>query len=46
MREAGAEIAGVLALVDREEGGREALEQKGLRVISLITVTEILAAGS
>ena len=46
VREAGAEIAGVLALVDREEGGREALEQKGLRVISLITATEILTAGS
>src|SRR5207248_6246001 len=46
VREAGAEIAGVLALVDREEGGREALGRKGLRALSLITVTGILARGS
>jgi orotate phosphoribosyltransferase len=28
--------------VDREEGGREALEEKGLRVIRLLTAADIL----
>ncbi len=37
-----ADIAGVLALVDREEGGRERLEQAGLSVISLTRASEIL----
>src|ERR671934_2643257 len=32
---AGGEVAGVLALVDREEGGREALEGEGLDVRAL-----------
>lgn len=35
-------ILGVLALVDREEGGREALEQAGLKVCSLTTASEIV----
>ena len=43
LRNAHATILGVLALVDREEGGREALEAEGARVISLATKTEILA---
>jgi orotate phosphoribosyltransferase len=30
LREAGYEVAGVIALVDRQEGGREAIEQAGL----------------
>ncbi|MEO8560484.1 MAG: orotate phosphoribosyltransferase [bacterium] len=36
-------IVGVLALVDREEGGREAIESAGLPVISLTRATEIVA---
>jgi len=44
IRDAGGEVAGVLALVDRGEGGREALEEKGLRVISLVTAADILGA--
>jgi len=43
VRAGGGEILGVLALVDREEGGREALEAKGLRVMSLVTGSDILA---
>jgi orotate phosphoribosyltransferase len=43
VREAGGEVAGVLAVVDREEGGREALEAEGLRVVALVRATEILA---
>jgi len=37
-------IAGVLALVDREEGGREALEAQGHRVVSLALASEITAS--
>ena len=35
-------VAGVLALVDREEGGREAIEAVGVPVISLVTAQELL----
>jgi orotate phosphoribosyltransferase len=42
-RAVGAVVAGVLALVDREEGGREAIEAAGLPVISLTRASEILA---
>src|SRR5206468_8416827 len=37
VRLAGGDVLGVLALVDRDEGGREALESKGLRVKTLVT---------
>jgi orotate phosphoribosyltransferase len=43
IRDAGGIIAGVLALVDREEGGREALETTGLQVIALTRASEIVA---
>lgn len=42
IRAAGGTILGVLALVDREEGGREALEAAGLSVVSLVTATQLL----
>jgi orotate phosphoribosyltransferase len=41
VRAAGAAILGVLALVDREEGGREHLESLGFVVRSLARATEI-----
>ncbi len=37
-------VAGVLALVDREEGGREAIEATGTSVISLVAVSQIIKA--
>lgn len=43
VRAAGGEVVGVLALVDRQEGGREFLEQMGLPVVSLVTAAEIVA---
>lgn len=43
LRAAGAEVLGVLAVVDREEGGREAIEAEGLKAISLARAGEILA---
>lgn len=39
---AGGIVAGVLALVDREEGGREAIEAAGVPVISLVTAQELM----
>jgi len=42
LREEGATILGVLAVVDREEGGREALEKLGYHVVVLTTTTELL----
>jgi len=42
IRAAGGFVSGVLALVDREEGGREALENAGLSVISLTRASEIV----
>jgi orotate phosphoribosyltransferase len=43
LRAAGGEVLGVLSVVDREEGGREALEAKGLAVESLARAAEITA---
>lgn len=42
VRAAGGTVIGVLALVDREEGGRETLESEGLAVISLARASEIV----
>ena len=44
VRNAKASVAGVLALVDRGEGGREAIENAGVSVISLATSDQIIAA--
>ncbi len=41
LRHHNARILGVLALVDRQEGGREAIEQTGLRVYSLVVASEV-----
>jgi orotate phosphoribosyltransferase len=43
VREAGGKVVGVLALVDREEGGREAIEATGIRVVSIVRAGEITA---
>lgn len=43
VREAGAEVVGVLAVVDREEGGRAAIEAIGVPVVSLATATDVVA---
>lgn len=42
VQRAGAVVLGVLALVDREEGGREHLESRGLQVRSLTTASEVV----
>lgn len=43
IRAEGGHVLGVLAVVDREEGGREALEAAGLSVRSLATASELVA---
>ncbi len=43
IRAAGGEVVGVLALVDREEGGRQALESAGLPVLALARAGDIVA---
>ncbi len=40
---AGGTVLGVLAVVDREEGGRDALERAGLAVRALVRLSEIVA---
>ena len=42
VRAAGGHVVGVLALVDREEGGRECLEAAGAAVTALVTVSDLL----
>jgi orotate phosphoribosyltransferase len=44
VRSAKAIVAGVLALVDREEGGRQTIEKAGVSVTSLVTASQIIAA--
>ena len=43
VRAAGGTILGVLAVVDREEGGREAIEAAGFGVVALARAAEIVA---
>jgi orotate phosphoribosyltransferase len=42
LREAGARVAKVVAVVDRQEGGREAIEAEGVEFEALITAEELL----
>lgn len=42
VQRAGAVVSGILALVDREEGGRGVLESQGFPVICLATLSELL----
>jgi orotate phosphoribosyltransferase len=43
---AGGHVSGILALVDREEGGRAVLERAGFDVHALTSISEILAVDS
>ncbi len=44
VRGEGGTVVGVLALVDRQEGGRAALESSGIPVLALTTADEIVRA--
>jgi len=44
VKQAGAEVVGVLAIVDREEGGKEAIAKTGLTVKALFTASELKQA--
>jgi orotate phosphoribosyltransferase len=41
VRAEGGTILGVLAVVDRQEGGRQALEDQGVQVVALTTASEL-----
>jgi orotate phosphoribosyltransferase len=41
---AGGVVLGVLAVVDREEGGRGVLEGEGREVLALVKVSELVAS--
>jgi orotate phosphoribosyltransferase len=41
IRESGGRVAGVVAVVDREEGGRGFIEESGIEVVALTTALEI-----
>ncbi len=45
VRDAGLDVVGVLAVLDREEGGREKLKEAGLELRSIFTRAELLSAG-
>jgi orotate phosphoribosyltransferase len=45
LEEAGGKVLGVLAVVDREEGGRRSLEAQGREVVTLTTVSELGLGG-
>jgi orotate phosphoribosyltransferase len=45
IQEAGGNIAFVLVLVDRQEGGRNAIEQRGHRVVSIFTRSDFVKGG-
>jgi orotate phosphoribosyltransferase len=42
IRDAGGNVIGVFALVDREQGGRQLIEETGLPVFALFTASELL----
>lgn len=44
VRAANGTVVGVLALVDREEGGRDTIEKAGTKVLTLVTATELVQA--
>jgi orotate phosphoribosyltransferase len=46
IRDAGLTVAGARAVLDREEGGREALEMEGIELRSLFTRRELTLLGS
>ena len=46
IEEAGGRVAFVLVLVDREEGGREAIEKHGHKVVTFFTRTDLIGANA
>lgn len=42
LQDAGCEVAGIFALVDRQEGGREAIEAAGVRLVTIATKRDFM----
>jgi orotate phosphoribosyltransferase len=45
-REEGLDVIGIISLVDREEGGREAVEEQGLALRAIFTKSEVVGDNS
>ena len=45
VEEAGGQITFVIALVDREEGGRANIERRGYTVVPMFTRTDLVGPG-
>lgn len=45
VRDAGLDVVAVLCVLDRQEGGREALAEAGYELVSIFTRKELVAAG-
>jgi orotate phosphoribosyltransferase len=45
-REEGLEVVGIISLVDREEGGREAVEAQGLALRAIFTKSQVVGDGN
>jgi orotate phosphoribosyltransferase len=45
LRSAGAFVVGSVVLVDREIGGRQAVESDGVPLVSIFTLTELTQSG-
>lgn len=43
VRDAGGSVIGVLAVVDREEGGRATLEEEGVPILTLSSISDLLS---
>lgn len=43
VRAAAGTVIGVLALVDREEGGRQVIERAGIPIVTLVTASQIIS---
>lgn len=41
VRQAGGGVLGVLAIVDREQGGRQLIESQGIKVVSITTISAL-----
>jgi len=45
VKEAGIEVLGIIAIVDREEGGEERIRQEGFRFFPIFRISELLKKG-
>jgi len=44
IEDAGGRIEAILVVIDREQGGKEELEQRGYRLVSITTISEVICS--